>query len=138
VRIERTGDSVEVPLELETHVAPQFVSIQRTPGQPPMYTVQVGSQGHLRFSPNPERAGPTSLLLTAFDLLQDALPLETVVLTAAAGDGPTRQVSVRRLDASRFVADVELQAGRNRLAVVARTSGGTRLRAVLALDVPAR
>jgi len=64
--------------------------------------------------------------------------IEEIVVTAAAGDGPTRQRPVRRLDRGRFVADVELEAGRNRIAAIARAIDGTRLRAAVDLDVPAR
>jgi hypothetical protein len=43
---------------------------------------------------------------------------------------------VRRLDRSRFVAEISLASGSNRIAVTARTADGNRLRA--ALDVPIR
>ena len=41
VQIEREGGTVEVPLELETRGPPQFVSVERAPGEPPEYTIQV-------------------------------------------------------------------------------------------------
>jgi len=138
VLVERAGDSVEVPLEVETRSVGQFVSIERVPGQAPKYMVQVTGGEHVRISPDPERAGPSRLFVTCYDVFLEERDIEEIVVTAAAGDGPTRQRPVRRLDRGRFVADVELEAGRNRIAAIARAIDGTRLRAAVDLDVPAR
>jgi hypothetical protein len=138
MRIERDHDSVEVPLEVEARTPPQFVSVERAPAGPPRYTVEVGSEGYVRFSPDPERPGPSQLDVTCFDTVGDARPIEQIVVTTAAGDGPTRSRPVRRLDRNRFVADIELAPGRNRIATITRTADGARVRAEIAIDVPAR
>jgi hypothetical protein len=64
------------------------------------------------------------------------VPIDGLVLTLAADDGPTRQQAVRRLGRGRFVADVDLAEGGNRIAVVARRADDVRLHVVLDLDVP--
>jgi hypothetical protein len=46
--------------------------------------------------------------------------------------------AVQRLAGDRFVADIQLERGFNRIAVIARTPDGTRLRAAVTLDVPNR
>lgn len=62
--------------------------------------------------------------------------IDEIVVTAAAGHGAMREVPVRRLERSRFVDDIELQPGLNRLAAVGRSANGTRLRATVDLTVP--
>jgi copper transport protein len=133
VLIERSGDSVEVPLELETRRPNQFVSVRRTPGQPPTYTAEVRGLGHLRFSPVPEHVGRSTVYITCFGVIGEQYPVSDITVTAGAGSSPMTQVPVRRLDRARFAADVELHAGPNRLAAVARTENGNRLRAVIEL-----
>jgi copper transport protein len=137
VRIQRyVGHSVQVPLELDAQGPPQFISVERIPGQAPKYTVQVGNAGYVRVSPQPERAGRSKLYVTCYDVFSDEVGVRELVLTAAAGTGATRQHPARRLGPGAFVADVDLAPGRNTIAVVARTTQGTRLRAVVELDVP--
>jgi copper transport protein len=138
MRIERDRDSVEVPLDLEARIPPQFVSVERAPGGAPRYTVEVGTEGYVVFSPDPERPGPSQLSVTCFDTVGDERPIEQIVITTEAGDGPARPRPVRRLGPNRFVAGVELAPGRNRIVAITRAIDGTRLRAEVAIEVPAR
>ncbi len=108
------------------------------PGQAPTYTVEVRDVGHIRFAPDPERAGPSKVYVTCFNVIYEDPFIDEILVTSAAGHGPMREVPVRRLDRSRFVADVELQPGLNRLAAVGRSANGTRLRAVVDLTVPGK
>ena len=135
-QIERAGGTVQVPLELETQGPSQFVSVERVPGAPPRYTMSVEGAGFIRVSPDPERAGPSTVEVTCFTVAQDEAQIEQLVVTATAGDQPAAQRPVRRVSRGRFVADVELEEGRNTIAVVARTEDGTRMRASVELDVP--
>jgi copper transport protein len=130
------GRSVQIPLELDARGPPQFVSVERIPGQAPKYTVQVGNAGYVRVSPQPEPAGPSKLYVTCYDVFSDEVGVRELVLTAAGGTGPTSQHPVRRLGPGRFVSDVDLVRGRNTITVVARTTQGARLRAVVELPVP--
>ena len=84
----------------------------RIPGQPPQYTVQVkGVRARAVLSAIPSaRAGARSTSPASTGFSRNGL-IEEIVVTAAAGEGPARQLPVRRLDRSRFVADVELQPG---------------------------
>ena len=135
--IERAGDSIEVPLELETRaVWRPYVFVARDPGQAPTYTVDV-SGGTIRISPNPEREGPSKLYVTCYDQIGDPRPVDEIVVTdASANDSVARQLPVRRLSRGRFMAEVELSTGRHTIAAVGRTFDGTRLRAVFTIDVP--
>jgi hypothetical protein len=138
VRVERAGNSVEVPIDVETRSLPQFVSVLRVPGHAPEYTIEVKGVGHVRISPDPERAGRSTLHVTCFNPIYEFQAVDTLIVTAGARRAPARQLPVRRLDRSSFLADVDLQPGPNRIAVVARTDYGARLRAVIEIEVPRR
>jgi putative copper export protein len=133
--IERAGDAVEVPMVVETRSGPQFVSTLRVPGQPPEYTIEVRGKGRVRLVLHPERSGRSELSITCFDGIFEDLPIETLVVTSAAGTGSIGLLPARRLDRSRFAAEIVLASGVNRIAVTARTIDGTRLRATLNVQV---
>jgi len=135
VLIQRPGRVVRVPLELDTRTPAQFVSIEQFRGRPTKYTVDVGNSGSVRISPSPERAGPSTVYVNCYDVFGNVVRARRLVLTVAAGDGPARQQPTRR-SGNRFIADAELAEGRNTIAVVATTTTGVRLRAVLEIEVP--
>ena len=137
--VGRGGGTVDVPLDLNVRGPKQFISARRAPGQPPEYTAQVGkfgALGYIEISPHPERIGPSQLYVTCLDNIESNLAVEHLVVTAAAGDGPTQQQPVRRLGLGQYVAPVYLRAGRFTITVVARAQGGARLRSVFELKVP--
>jgi hypothetical protein len=136
VLIERGSGSTQVPLELEVGLASQFVSTERVSGQAPKYTITLTTGDSIRISPDPERAGPSKIYVTCFNRFSDSREIEHLVVTIAAGDGSARPQTMQRLDASRFVADVDLQPGKNRVMAIAKTTDGTRLRAAVTLSVP--
>lgn len=138
VQIERAGSSVEVPLEVETASARQPVSVERLPGQAPNYTVLVPGMGHMRFTPDPERAGHSQLIVSCLDVISEYRAMEQMVVTAVEADGVMRQQPLRRLDRNRFAADIELRSGPNRIVAIARSGDGMRMRAAVEIDVAPR
>lgn len=134
--IERTSDSVDVPLELEVPGSALMVSTVRVPGKPAQYTVEVPQIGHVRVVLEPERAGPSKAFVTCFDVLFEPRSIEDVVVTLAAERGPVVQAPVRRLGRNRFVADVKLQPAYNRIVIIARSADGTRTRTSVDLNIP--
>ncbi len=133
VRIERGGDSVEVPLEVETREPPQFVSVLRPPGQPPAYTVAIEQIAHVRFETASDRPGMTELSVTCLSSIGEVMPIEQMVVTSRTGDW-AQHLPLKRKNRNQFVTTVELQPGPNQFVAVARTDSGTRLRAVVIID----
>ncbi len=138
VVVERETGTVEVPLELDLPIPPpRSVSTAALPGRPPEHTLQLGT-GYIRISADPERAGPSTLMLEAFDaVVADPIPLEEVVVTVTDANGSTERERARRLDATRFAAGVELAPDQSTIGVFARTSRGMRLAGELKLEIPA-
>jgi copper transport protein len=137
-RVASGGRAVDVPLDLDLPGPDQRVSVLRAPGQAPEYTMQIGTDiGYLRITPKPERAGPSTLTIDAFDAIQSEASLKDAVVTTAAGDATPRPVATHRLATNSFRAAVTLAHGRNTIAVVAHElQGGQRFRGVFDLEVP--
>ena len=135
--IERNGNAVEVPLELDFQVPEQFVSVLDIPGsaKPPQYTMQT-ENGYIRISPDPERPGPSKIYVSTYSEFENLVPTDQLVVSAGAPGEPPRQLPVQRLGNARFAADVELEAGPLEIGVVARTRSGSRLRGVFKINVP--
>jgi copper transport protein len=138
VLVERAGGSVEIPLEIETQLAPRSVTVQRPTGQSASYMVEIWRAGLIRFRAEPERAGPARLQIECFDFIGDPRIVDSMIVTIAsrAADGRTRQVPVQALARGRFVADVTLATGVNTIAAVAHTPDGTRIRAKTVINIP--
>jgi hypothetical protein len=134
--VQRARDAVEVPLELDVPGPERFISVERFQGRPPAYTAEVLGIGYVRLSPDPERAGPSTLTIELYTVIQELASIEEIVVTAAAGSARPRQLPVRRRGNGRFTAPVVLARGQNTVAVTARDRQGTRVRAVFELDVP--
>ena len=136
-RIEVRSGRAVVPLALEVPGPAQQVSVLRAPGQPPQYTMQIGTTGLIRITVKPERAGPSTITADVFDQIESELSVKDLVLTASAGDGPERQAVTRRLATNGFAARVNLARGRNTVTVVTHAlDSGQRLRGVFDLNVP--
>ena len=135
VLIEEEGDAVEVPLELDLPIPEQLISVVAIPGKPPEYTLQT-TGGYIRVSPHPQEPGPSKVLVSFFTEFQAPSSMREATLVAELGDEPAEQVPLRRLSASEFAADLELEEGTSRLTVVALARDGTRLRGYFDLDVP--
>jgi len=136
-RVEVLTGRVVVPVELDVPGPDHFISVLRAPGQPPEYTMEIGIDGSIRISPNPERAGPSTVTIDTFDQILSGLPLKYLVVTHAAGDGPERRLVALRLGPNRFAVPVTFARGRNTITVVAKArDGGPRLRGVFELTVP--
>jgi copper transport protein len=136
--VQRGARAVQVPLELDVPGPKGFLSVLRPPGQDPKYALFTEGQGFVSLSPSPERAGPSTLTVDFTDVFQSEVTVRQVVLTTQTGDGPVRQVGLRRVNKETVVARVVLPEGAFTVTATARTSLDLRMRATFELDVPAR
>ena len=132
----RDAEPIEVPLRLDVPGPKHFVSVEHIPGQPPQYTMQIGSVGYIRIAPDPERAGPSRMDVTVYTALQAVSKVESIVVTAAGSDGPPHRQPVRRLSSGSFVAPVNFEVGPATITVIAHARDGTRLRGEFHLQIP--
>ncbi len=90
VLVAAGGKTVEVPLELDPIGPPQQLSVERIPGRPPTYSHLVGINDVIGISPDPERAGPSKLSVTIYQLAlgsEERIDRFVVTLTTG-GHGP--------------------------------------------------
>ena len=74
--VEVGSEALPVPLVVQTRSAPQFLSVQRLPGEPVKYTVELAvGRGFLRVWADPERSGTTQVYATYFDDFGEILPM---------------------------------------------------------------
>jgi hypothetical protein len=127
VLVDRGSDSTVVSLELDVPGPPQFLSVERIPGRPARYTVEVAPGVYVRIHLEGGAAHAHF-----FDDFGTERPVDAVVLTTTAA-GRTQQHLTRRLGPGRVAADLGTRTPA-RVAVVARAPDGTRLRAAVDLD----
>ncbi len=129
------AESRVVPLELYVNGPPLFLSVDAFPGQPVRYSVQLADNGFIRLTVEPAGGARQRITVEFFDYFSEKRPVNQLVLTAKSPDEPTRQLPVRRRDASSFVSRARLAPGRTRIDVIARTADGTRLYGTYTVDV---
>jgi copper resistance protein D len=129
-------ESVTVPMELTVENEPQHLSVLRVPGEPEVYTVQLGDGGSTIFWADPDRAGPSRLFAGFYDLFGSELPISHAVLTTSSNRSSPDQHQLHRLGTGSFAADLTLPKGAMRVALVGITLDGTRLRSVVDLEKP--
>jgi copper transport protein len=133
--IERGAASIEVPLEVRTRSVPQEIRIDRVPGQPTLYTIELSGGGSVQVYADPERRGPSEVHVTFFDAAGNERPIETLRLNLRPPSGRESPAELRRFSSGHFVADVTLEAGRTHLSISAAARDGARLSAELDVEI---
>jgi copper transport protein len=136
VLVERQTDAAEIPLSVDVRGPEHFTNVLAIPGEAPIHTLEIQGTADIRLTPQPERAGPSNVKVTIFDIFGSDLPIRQIVLTTQAGGGPVRQWPLKRTGKSRFVAPLVLERGPVTVTVVARTVVDQRLRGVFDLRIP--
>jgi copper transport protein len=109
--VERSSGGTEVPLSLQPRRPPTRITVQRTPGLPPFYTITSGSRQAQAYV-DPGKTGANEVHFTYLDVTGQPIDADLVVVSAKDRAGRSRALTFRRLEAGHFVADAELTAGR--------------------------
>ncbi|MEX0753786.1 MAG: copper resistance protein CopC [Actinomycetota bacterium] len=126
--IERSGDSVEVPLEIPIESAPQRVTVTPGTGElPDLTTIELGDGRSVQAYLDPDVPGPGQVHVTAFDADGQELPLTRASLTATPPAGDEVDLDAIRLSPGHFVAAVTLTAGTWRFELDAEPRTGASL-----------
>jgi putative copper export protein/nitrogen fixation protein FixH len=127
--IERQTASVEVPLAMTVRSRSQPVQTIKTPGQPPLYNIDLSDGRLLDAYLDPGKPGLNELHLT-FIAGQSELPIPTPaqVTVARPGEAP-RVLPIRRFGPGHFIVDAQVGAGDWQIEVTATTVSGDKLRA---------
>lgn len=136
LEVQRSGDSVEVPLTLVTDVAEPQVTESRAPGQVTIWDVALAGGRSLQVYTDPERPGPSQFHATFFSDEGKELEIESATVTVVSPDGEAVTSTPKRSGPGHFVADLVAPPGRWALEVTAITPGGDSLFVPLVLTMP--
>ena len=117
VLVERGLQSTEVPLTVAARTRPEVVRAIRTPGQPTLYSIDIGGGIVLDTYLDPDRPGLNELHATFIAASGQELPVPapiTMTVAPAVG-GPARALPVRRFGPGHFIGDAQLGRGAWRL-----------------------
>jgi hypothetical protein len=128
VQVRSGTKVVVVPLSFAMAPPGQRISVARAPGQPDLFTAQVGA-AQLQAYVDPAAAGTNQLHLTAFDAGGNELPLASVSYAGAGPDGRATTFPATRLSSGHFVSNTTLEAGGWTFFVEAVARDGRRLQA---------
>jgi len=78
--------SVEVPLSIPVVPAPSQVDVNRVPGHPTIYTVDLAGGASAQLYLDPWASGAADLHVTFFDATGTGLPVTSIEVTATTGD----------------------------------------------------
>jgi copper transport protein len=132
--VEGSGPAVTVPMRLETRTIPQAVKVSEAPGQPTLYTITLAAGGTLQGYIDPGRTGPNTVHFTFFNTSGDEQPADTARARMTGPSGVPEALTLVRLGAGHFAANVDLEPGRVAFAIDAttgRTQRGGRFEQVI-------
>lgn len=126
-----------VRVELDVPGPETVATITEPPNAPVVYSVPGGALDFVQLTVFPRRPGRSHITASRYDELEGLVAVRSLVLTMQVGDGPVRQLPVRRAAPETFATDVELPAQDVRFAVVLRTPQGERRRATFDVKLSA-
>ena len=136
VLVERSARSVEVPLQITTVSTPPHVTVNKAPGQPTLYTIDLTkgrtAQVYLQQIP----VGTWHFHVTFIDAAGNELPVVKVTVVETPHDeSPTVLATTKLDDLGHFTAVATLPgSGQSRFDVVGVTSSGDTLATYIMID----
>jgi hypothetical protein len=120
--VEGSGPAVTVPMELQARAAPQPPpKVSKVPGQPTLYTITLAAGGTLQCYIDPGRAGPNTVHFTYFTPSGDEQPIDKARATMTRPGAAPEALTLVRISAGHFAANVDLEPGRASFAIDAAT-----------------
>jgi copper transport protein len=124
--IQRATTSVDVPLTVTPKARPQTIRTIRAPGQPTLYSIDVGGGIVLDAYLDPGRPGFNELHATYIAASGQELPVPSPITIAIGRPGqPLQTVPVRRFGPGHFIGDARLGSGAWRIEYSGAAQDGT-------------
>lgn len=130
--VQRATTAVDVPLTVTPKSRPQTIRAIRAPGQPTLYSIDVGGGIVLDAYLDPGRQGFNEVHATFIAPNGQELPVPRMITIAAGRAGQTAQpLPVRRFGPGHFIGDAQLTRGTWRIEYSGTAQDGTVLDARL-------
>jgi copper transport protein len=138
VVVQQAATAVDVPLRLRTRLPPEHITVSRQPGQPTLYTIQLGNGRSLQTYLQQPLPGQGLVHFTFFQASGQEEPITSASATAITPAGADQPLKLARLASGHFVANLSLTPGQWTFRINATTAGGQPLSGYFSQSVPAR
>lgn len=132
VLLQRAATAVDVPLTVTPKSRPQTIREIRAPGQPTLYTIDLGGGVVLNSYLDPGRPGFNEVHATFIAASGQELPVpRPITIAVGRAGGAVRPLPVRRFSTGHFIGDAQLSGGAWRIDFSGTAQDGTVLDAHL-------
>ncbi len=136
VVIQQAATAVDVPLRLRTRLPPEHIAVSKQPGQPTLYTIQLGNGRSLQTYLQQPLPGQGLVHFTFFQASGKEEPITSASATAIAPAGADQPLKLARLASGHFVANLSLTPGQWTFRINATTAGGQPLSGYFSQTIP--
>jgi copper transport protein len=136
VVIQQAATAVDVPLRLRTRLPPEHITVSRQPGQPTLYTIQLGNGRSLQTYLQQPLPGQGLVHFTFFQASGKEEPITSASATAITPARADQPLKLARLASGHFVANLSLTPGQWTFRINATTAGGQPLSGYFSQSVP--
>ena len=124
VVVQQAATAADVSLRLRTRLPPEDVTVSRQPGQPTLYTIQLGNGRSLQAYLQQLAPGHGLVHFTFFGAAGKEEPITSASATAITPAGASQPLKLIRLARGHFVASLSLTPGRWTFRIDAVPAGG--------------
>jgi copper transport protein len=136
VVVQQAATAVDVSLRLRTRLPPEDITVSRQPGQPALYTIQLGHGRSLQTYVRQPIPGQGLVHFTFFRASGKEEPIISASATAVTPGGADQPLKLIRLASGHFVANLSLTPGRWTFHITAMPTGGQPLSGYFSQTIP--
>jgi copper transport protein len=136
VVVQQAATAVDVLLRLRTRLPPEHITVSRQPGQPALYTIQLGNGRSLQTYLQRLIPGQGLVHFTFFQASGQEEPITSASATAITPAGADQPLKLARLASGHFVANLSLKPGQWTFRINATTAGGQPLSGYFSPTIP--
>ena len=134
--VQQAATAVDVLLRLRTRLPPEHITVSRQPGQPALYTIQLGNGRSLQTYLQQPIPGQGLVHFTFFRASGQEEPITSASATAITPGGADQPLKLARLASGHFVANLSLTPGQWTFRINATTAGRQPLSGYFSQTIP--
>ena len=136
VVVQEAATGVDVSLRLRTRLPPERITVSRQPGQPALYTIQLGDGRSLQAYLQQLAPGRGLVHFTFFGAAGKEEPITSAKAAAVTPAGADQPLKLIRLGGGHFAANLSLTPGRWTFRIDAVPAGGQPLSGYFSQTIP--
>ena len=136
VVVQQATTGLDVLLRLRTLLPPEHITVSRQPGQPTLYTIQLGNGRSLQTYLQQPIPGQGLVHFTFFQASGQEEPITSASATAVTPGGADQPLKLTRLASGHFVANLSLTPGQWTFRINATPAAGQPLSGYFSQTIP--